>query len=197
MKRIITILIFAQFILSCGQGEDVTKVNNFKPELVLINNSDTCYSYFNLTTLEINNISIFQLSKEEIIDTLRLSKGNIEIGQNEQFYYIGNGKSFIEFDDLLNRVLTIEVVDSTMSFSNLKLQVGLLEEEIEKRYPILYKKRSLSPTFDRNTNIFKNTLEVTLHDCNMNRVRVFLLENRVNSISYWADDDPALYEQFD
>lgn len=192
MDRILKGLIFliaAICICGCNNNSQL----NYTPEreLVMLNETDSCYSYFNINTIEFNGTKLFLLSKKELIDTLKLTRGLTKLNQNEDFYYFPKSNSYIEFDELLNRIFIIEIVDSSIIISNIELGVNVAESELEKRYPELYKLKSLSPSFGKDTE------EITLHDCKMNRIRIFLFENKINSISYWADDDPSLYEEFE
>lgn len=192
MYRVLKSLIFL-IVVICNCRCNNNSQLNYTPEreLVMLNESDSCFSYFNINTIELDGIRLFLLSKKEVIDTLKLSKGIAKLNQNEDFYYFPKSNNYVEFDELLNRIFIIEIVDSTVIISNLELGVNVSENELERRYPELYKLKSLSPSFGKDSE------EITLHDCNMNRIRIFLFENKINSISYWADDDPTLYEEFE
>jgi hypothetical protein len=109
MYKILKCLIFLIAALYNCRCNNNSQINNTpERELVLLNESDSCYSYFNINTLEIDGIRLFLLSKKEVIDALNLSKGLSELNQNEDFYYFPKSNNYVEFDELLNRIFIIE-----------------------------------------------------------------------------------------
>lgn len=159
------------FIISCSH-KPLEKDNGCEPEEGRV---------YDLYKIEVNSVPVFQIPVDSLVKKLDLTRKTEETTIYE--YVTGSSYFLINKSD---EIIGFDINDSSLILTHPFISLQTKESEIEKMFPFEYKAKSFEPP---HPTFGLQRIEVTLNDCKGNRLRIYLHNGKVNSISYWTYED--------
>ena len=160
--------IFLVAFLSCLFITIVDCKNNNSPKIIsAVSPSEY---HFKQDSLLINGISIFNLNQKQLIEKLGL-----EATDNDYDYKFNNNELTIANDT----IVYFSIDNNTTRLSNPSLFIGMDEKDVKRNFPIAYSRLTKDSIYDIEMMSFE------IYDENDNRLRVYLKDGKVYSISYF------------
>lgn len=179
MKYLIVILVIFFSLMGCVDQKKANNDGKGKEDQTSkhINTRDmTSNIDYSLDSLEINGLNIFKVNFQEIIETFNLKKIKDEEGT---IYYVNKG---IEFQIYDNEILYFNIKSNEFKMTNPNIEIGVSGKKLKSRYPKAYSRLSGDEIGDLQLQSFE------MYDIGDNRLRIYILDNKVHNISYIIDE---------
>lgn len=190
--------VFSVFILFCIMTLNSCNKNNQKNEIIKTTyenpteeekksidkkkyDVDNPEVNFSLEKLQINGYSIFRIPKKEIISKLNLKEDEIEKG----FKYYSGANYFL----IPDTIVYFEINDREYIISNPNLKIGMNENDLKEIFPNAYKRKSEDTIYDLKLESFE------IYDVEDNKIRVYIYQGKIHSLSYFKFEDPYDYPE--
>lgn len=136
---------------------------------------------YDLYKIEVNGVPVFQIPVDSLIKKLDLK---IKKEETTVYEYTKGRSSFLI--DKTGEIVGLDINDSSLILTHPFISLQTKESEIEKMFPLEYKMKSIEPS---HPTFGFQRMEVTLNDCKGNRLRIYLYNGKVHSVSYWTYED--------